>query len=74
MNMEGQHPVRPQDLTAISKEAVVGSIEPSARIRSVLGCWSIGRSLTCFGPSEMKFAQLGIRPLLHRQRKVQWTD
>lgn len=35
------------------------------------GCWSIDRSLTCFGRSEMKFAQLGIRPLLHRQCKVQ---
>lgn len=45
-----------------------------ARIRSVFGCWSIGRSLTCFGRSEMKFAQLGIRPLLHRQYIVQWTD
>lgn len=37
-------------------------------------CWSIGRSLTCFGRSEMKFAQLSIRPLLHGQYIVQWAD
>lgn len=77
MNMEGrgQHPVRPPRSRRHQQKG--GGIKPSrisARIRWVFVCWSIDRSLTCLGRSEMKFARLSVRPLLHRQRKVQWTD